>query len=726
MILIDGRVFGTSAAHRGMGNFVCQLISQVIQSGNKVCLILPKNSLRKFENFPTLVTTVINFEEINCSELIQKTINELQPEIYIDATPFLSPQNTDFWGTKIVSIVYDLIPILYPSFYLTSKAAIDSYLNGLHRAITADGLIFISERTEKDFRTYFMVNQPSIVIHPSGELDFSELNKSETEVKILSSVGMHSSKNPYELAKALNELAKIDDDFSAKVVVSSEEWAEQFKLLIETSKIEIHSEISLNLYSVFFAESNIYIHSSVEEGFGIPLANAINANCAVVLANNDINKEICNFDSAYWFDPSQPGDLSRVLKVALNDFRAKELKISRRNRVRNDNFEVLKFALKSSEPVKRVNWLGPLPPQNCGIADYSEGIIEQMPQNRVVNYFNDQPPIESLYLNPNFKWFPLKEIENRRLISSDAVDIYQIAAADWFKPYIQDLLIRDSIIPARVVVHDHYFGFGLYQLFGKNAEFFLKNFVAPELDGDFFREVEFAINHGSSTQIQSLLQSRPILKWLSNRSLEFFSHATTEHLGLISEMHAMPSKIPKSLLPLKDSKFRHDDSPIILGCFGRVAPNKYILETLNALVLLRRYGVRVELIIVGEPVDATYMQKILDFINRHELQNNVVVIGYTDEVKYWKLLKTVHILISLRDSSRGGLSAVLTNGIILGKPIIASDIQEHRNQFLRNIIYIDNSTISENLASAVLHWRRKKEIIPNSYSYTSYLERLFR
>lgn len=726
MILLDGRVFGTTAAHRGMGNFVTQLITSLIRDGNEVFLILPKNTRRNFDYSPSLKLISIDFEDTEASAQIQELINSINPEIYIDATPFIPPMNSDFWGTKIVSVVFDLIPALYPSFYLTSQAAIDAYLNGLHRTLTADGHIFISESARKDFSTFFPNKIPSIVIQPEGELEFLDTKKSKIDIKILSSVGMHASKNPIELADALNNLANNSDNFQAKVVVSSSDWAGQFASLINVSKIEVYSELEPEIYAQFYEEANIYVHPSIEEGFGIPLVNAISAGCAVVLADTAINKEICKLESAYWFNPLRAGDLERVLKTAITNFRDNKLQISQRNPIKTNDFQKLRIALNSGYTARIVNWLGPLPPQNCGIADYSAGIIEQMPQNCEINYFSDQPPTEALYLTPNVRYFPLGEINKRRLISNEAIDIYQIAAAGWFKPYIQSLLTRDTARPAKVVLHDHYFGYGLYLLFGNDSNYFLHTFIVPEDDEVFFDKVKFAIQRRSSKEVELLLQSRPILNWLKNRNLEIFTHASTEHLGLASELFPMPSKIPSSLYPLKAIKTRQKVDQVILGCFGRLAQNKYILEVLEALTKLLAANIEATLLLVGEAVDSTYMQKVLDYIQVHNLQKHVAIVGFADDYKYWRLLKSVNILISLRDSSRGGLSAVLTNGVILGTPIIASDIPEHRNRFLSNISYVDNTNIPQNLFEAVLELRQNKEMFINTYRYDTFIERLFK
>ena len=166
---------------------------------------------------------------------------------------------------------------------------------------------------------------------------------------------------------------------------------------------------------------------------------------------------------------------------------------------------------------------------------------------------------------------------------------------------------------------------------------------------------------------------------------------------------------------------------MIFGCFGRITRNKYIEEAIQTIAILRLNGIDAELIIVGEAVDVAYFNELQIIISKLKLTSNVLFSGNISGHEYWKLLNTIDVLISLRDGSRGGLSAVLVNGIYAGKPIIASDIVEHRSYFIEGLYLVDNKNLVNDMVNAVFNIMAsfaKKE--KNKYSADSFIERIMR
>jgi hypothetical protein len=92
---------------------------------------------------------------------------------------------------------------------------------------------------------------------------------------------------------------------------------------------------------------------------------------------------------------------------------------------------------------------------------------------------------------------------------------------------------------------------------------------------------------------------------------------------------------------------------------------------------------------------------------------------------YWRYFNSIDVLISLRDSSRGGLSAVLVNGIFLGKHIIASEIDEHKGYFLSGLLLVDNKNlVLEIVEKALIIAEKTPEPINNHYSASTFYERI--
>jgi glycosyltransferase involved in cell wall biosynthesis len=679
-----------------------------------------------FEQHALLKVRLFDFKSDRSDSRIQEIINQLKPDFFLDSAPFLGPSRFEFTGTRTVALCYDLIPLLYPNFYLSNDQALLEYKNGIHRLVSADGLIFISESVKNDFSLFFKSDGITSVIHPKGEFNFTLINKDKNRFKILTSIGMHPSKNPWQLALCLNSLAKRYPEIEYCVVASSEGWESEFKNLLSNHRIEVRSNLSDQEYADLISEADIYIHASVEEGFGIPLLNATNAGCAVVAAKTPVNEEICSSSSLYLFDPLQKDSLLSACEEAIHDFKCGKLRNAEARASVTSDLKSFFSQVSAVNTLEIINWLGPLPPKNCGISDYSGAIVGHLLDTVRINYFSDNVLSDDLYFRKNIRVYPIAEISNRHNHSSESfIDVFQIAAAPWFSSYILEMLESRSNINTKYILHDHYIGFGLYQLFREDFKFFLKVFIEPENDPEFMDDLIKAHQAKNTRVLQFLLQSRPILKWLNKCTGNVITHAHPPSGTIDAALAPMPSQIPATLQMAKWKLGSKVPRKMLFGCFGRVTVNKHLEEVIQAISLLRTKGVDAELIIVGETVDAAYFIKLQELIDQHGLGDHIIFAGNVSSFMYWKFFNSIDVLISLRDGSRGGLSAVLVNGIFLGKRIIASDIKEHRGYFLSGLSLVDNENlVFEIVGSALRIVQNVLTPLNNHYSSDTFYERI--
>ena len=97
------------------------------------------------------------------------------------------------------------------------------------------------------------------------------------------------------------------------------------------------SDIELNkLYS----EALAFIFPSKYEGFGLPLLEAMRANCPVLASNIPIVNEICG-ESVLYFDPESINDISEKIRLIYSskDLR-KELITKGNQRVKKYSWEI--------------------------------------------------------------------------------------------------------------------------------------------------------------------------------------------------------------------------------------------------------------------------------------------------------------------------------------------------------------------------------------------------
>lgn len=700
-ILIDGRVFSSSAAKRGMGNYVYDVISDLLASKiGKIILLQFPHYQDRFLNQPDLHKIALNASGVELEMEIQNIIINESIDFYVDATPMLGPNRSDLIHTKTISICFDLIPLLYPSFYFQSDQVVREYRNGIHRILKANKVVCISQQTKKDLELFFPQCKNIEVIYPRGELKFD--NNKPKKKKILTSVGLHASKNYSELSKCITQISNSFPDWEINVIASSLEWSEQFKKLVPKNVL-VHSDISKDEFSNFYEDAMIYIHASAEEGFGIPLVNAINAECIVVLADTFLNREIVTDpEGGYFFDLTKENAMFDQTKLAVVET---AMKPNRKTKIQLKNTAQWNEILNSmnSTSSKSISFLSPVPPQKCGIADYSEAIILELAKNFDVNIFSDSLVSKDLEFNKSISIFPWAFRKFAHDWFKDTKNVYQLGAAPWFQNTLKDLISNHIPISNKVVVvHDRSIGLGLYELWKQNNDLkgFVENFLSYEEKNELIPSLSTWENLQDAQRVDQALLTFPLLKWLRNRCSKVLTHGIVSQSILTNELIPMPSALPKSIKSALPKHNRAKTGEILIGCFGRVSPNKYIENAILAITLLRARGIKASLLIVGDLVDSIYFENLLHLAQKENISSSVHFVGEVSPYEYWQYMVSLDYLVSLRDDSRGGLSAVLTNGLFVGKTILASDIPDH--EVISNKVHlIDNRNAANEIFQKV-------------------------
>lgn len=108
-----------------------------------------------------------------------------------------------------------------------------------------------------------------------------------------------------------------------------------------------------------------------------------------------------------------------------------------------------------------------------------------------------------------------------------------------------------------------------------------------------------------------------------------------------------------------------------VGVFGGVEPHKRVDQILAAMAELHRRGVAIQLDICGA-LGAT-MGGLIDQIGALGLSSAVRLRGHLDHEAFIAQIATVDVCINLRDPTMGETSAVVTQAMQLGTPVIVTD-----------------------------------------------------
>ncbi|MEP6609772.1 MAG: glycosyltransferase [Burkholderiaceae bacterium] len=112
--------------------------------------------------------------------------------------------------------------------------------------------------------------------------------------------------------------------------------------------------------------------------------------------------------------------------------------------------------------------------------------------------------------------------------------------------------------------------------------------------------------------------------------------------------------------------------PLTLGIFGWVEPHKRIDMVLRAIAILRDRGVALELEICGHAGAAS--ADTANLIRALGLNGVVHMRGHMEAAAFVAAIARVDLCVNLRDPTMGETSAVVTQALQLGTPVIVSDV----------------------------------------------------
>ncbi|MBE37735.1 MAG: hypothetical protein CMP50_03690 [Flavobacteriales bacterium] len=314
----------------GLGNYSRSVINSV-------------SKLRKKDTFflatPTINQRIYNIKKSNI-ELIQpnkftnkhfwrfKGINKQLNSEKIDLYHGLS--NEIPYNLKIKSIVtvHDLLFLKYPEFY----NYLDRYIYTFKSKIAcqqSNQIIATSLQTKNDIINYFQINENKIkVIYQSCQNEFidksnDDILKSTIKEKLkkpfLLFVGsIEKRKNLLFLLKAINKINNIH------LICIGRKGDAYNKVLSYITKNKLEKKITFlsiyntNTLATIYRLSRGLIYPSIDEGFGIPIIEAMYSKIPVITSDKPIFKEVGGSNS-YYFESGKLDSLISAIKEIWTD-----------------------------------------------------------------------------------------------------------------------------------------------------------------------------------------------------------------------------------------------------------------------------------------------------------------------------------------------------------------------------------------------------------------------
>lgn len=301
--------------HDGISRFSAELAKAL---STKVRLVAIIHDLRQLESLPEGIEyVVLNNPQSPREFFIARKLNQL------GATHVFSPmQLMGSFGRKykLILTLHDLI------YYRHRKPPQD--LNLLVRIIwrlyhlsyqpqrwllnRADAVATVSNTTKKLMQKHKLTRKPIAVVYNAPEKAASPSARASAETKNLVYIG---SFMPYKNVETLVRGAGIAKQYTLHLLSKISDSRKASLQLLATecgAKLVFHNGVSDEQYKQLLQSAFALVSASKDEGFGIPLVEAMQLGTPVLVSDLDIFKEVSGVAGTY-FDPNSPESFAEAL-----------------------------------------------------------------------------------------------------------------------------------------------------------------------------------------------------------------------------------------------------------------------------------------------------------------------------------------------------------------------------------------------------------------------------
>ena len=241
-------------------------------------------------------------------------------------------------GEKVVVMIHDVIPLLYPKNYPPGIKGKLNFLKQKKELKKAALIVCDSETSKKDIVRFLDIPQekvfpthlaPNSNVKPISDKKTLETVKGKYDLpeKFVLYVGdINYNKNVLTLVKACTDI-NVCLVIAGKQAASEEFDREHIENKDLKELIEVYGSNPLvkrvgfvpdEDLSAIFSLATLYCQPSFYEGFGLPVLEAMKAGCPVICSKTQALVEIAE-DGALYFDPKDCEGLKEILEETLDD-----------------------------------------------------------------------------------------------------------------------------------------------------------------------------------------------------------------------------------------------------------------------------------------------------------------------------------------------------------------------------------------------------------------------
>ncbi len=350
-VFVDARWTRTDH-HDGISRYGASLASELHKLMPITLLIHDKDQLKLL---PSGIPYIIVNHPLSLAELrLPIKLNQLGADVVFSPLQYMG-----LWGRKyrLILTVHDLIYYRHPKPPTYLAWPVRMVWRLFHGAFWpqrillnhTDAVITVSETSKKYIQQHNITNKPvSVVYNAAGKLAI----KHQKPTKRLVYMGSFMPyKNVELLIAALEFLPSYELCLLSKIAPGREK-----ELVIgapKDARISFYGGVTDDEYADILSDCHALVTASLEEGFGLPLVEAMQAGVPVICSDIDIFHEVVG-DGGLFFDPQSPRDFAAKVREL-------EKKKTRDNLIKLGKIQAKKFAWKKSakELAKTISQLQP-------------------------------------------------------------------------------------------------------------------------------------------------------------------------------------------------------------------------------------------------------------------------------------------------------------------------------------------------------------------------------
>jgi glycosyltransferase involved in cell wall biosynthesis len=607
-------------------------------------------------------------------------------------------------------VLHDLIPLLNPKVYLPKliqKQYYDRKIDSLKKAnlllansdhsrqcaidlldYPTDRIVTISAATEDNFAPKK---------YPQDEINTFFQRHGITRKIVLYAPGGFDVRKNFENLITAYSLLSPELRQTHQLVITSKIYRGQQKhldTLRSQAKLAADEVITTNYLSndeliLLYNQTTLFVFPSLNEGFGFPILEAMACGAAAIGSNCTSIPAVIDNQNAL-FDPTSPQSIADKMSQVLQDEKLrKQLQAHGLAQAKKFSWDITaQLAISAMEKYAastavaktpatrkkpRLAFVSPLPPEQTGIADYSEELLSALIQHFDIELITDQQKVS---LPAELSGLPRRTVSEFTQNSArfDRI-LYQFGNS----PFHTHMLHLLKTHPGVVVLHD----------------FFLSSLLAYEEQSGRHPAIwtQALFNSHGYHAVQSRFDAEGIdqakttypcnLDVLQNAQGIIVHSNYSQQLarqwygnGISDNWHVIPLlRAPIQSINRKAARLALGLSEnVFLVCsFGFLDHTKLNHQLLQAWIASQLATHReCELVFVGVNHGGDYGAELLKLINQSGYQDRIKITGRVDKAVYNHYLEAADMAVQLRTLSRGETSAAILDCMNYGLATITN------------------------------------------------------